>query len=979
MLNITTITRQSVGAVARYYADAADDYYAKDGSQMQWAGAGAETLGLEGAIDAQRFRELMSGHIDDNTKLRRVKLDDFDKERLGYDLTFSAPKGVSLQGLVHGDARIVAAHDKAVAAALKEAESLAMARTTIQGKTSREHTGNLVAASFRHETSRELDPQLHTHSFVMNMTQRADGQWRALTNDGIVNSLSHLGNVYKAALAKELTSQGFELRFHKGGTFDLAHISDEQIAAFSRRSGQIEKALTDKGLDRAHASPAEKDQIALATRRRKTGAVDPMELRTAWQQRSREAGVDFERTQWAGAGHNAIRDRLTTHAPKNIDDPVSVRADECVQFAIDKLTERQTIISEGVLHSAALEHGYGVIDSQDVHAALARQTKRGTLLRESDTYQSMNQRNGHAGKPDGPALTRREWVGELQEAGRSKTEARTIVDRGIESGRLTKAAARFTTPVAQQRERDTLAMERAGRNAMPAIMGEREIAKRLDNAGLTNGQEAAVKQIVTSRHQISAVQGYAGTGKSYMTTTAQGIVEREGYRMQGLAMYTSQVGTLRAEGIESQTVAAFLRAKDKKIDAKTVVVLDEAGVVPARQMRDLMQTVTDHGARLVMLGDVNQTKAIEAGKPMEQLMAAGMQTAYMTDIQRQQNPELRRAVELAAQGKAGESLDNIPGVTEVKDATARHTTMATDYMAQGPADRANSIVLSGTNESRRAINHEIRSLMGLVGSGSTYELMHREDTTQAERRHSRYYAKGAVVVPERDYKNGLQRGAQYRVTDTGPGNRLTVVSDAGERIQFNPSQATKLSVYRVDREELARGDQVKIQRNVADLDLRAGERFRVRDAGAQSLLLEGERGRVVTLPHKGVLPVAHAYSTTVHSSQGLTEDRIYANLDSKSKTTSREVYYVAVSRARHEARLYTDSYKRLPGAVQRATHKPTALELRQDKHAVSGHTAPEKGAEKSTPAARHEIAQKARETAQRAKTTGKKDKRAFER
>ncbi len=176
------------------------------------------------------FRELLDGRIDRDTQIKRSTGSAKLKERLGYDLTFSAPKGVSLQALVHGDQRIVAAHDKAVTAAIREAETLAMARHTVNKKTLIEHTRNLVVAKFRHETSRELDPDLHTHAFVLNMTQRENGQWRALTNDGVIHSLSHLGNVYKAELAKELGFAGFTLRYERNGTFDLAHFSEPQIS-----------------------------------------------------------------------------------------------------------------------------------------------------------------------------------------------------------------------------------------------------------------------------------------------------------------------------------------------------------------------------------------------------------------------------------------------------------------------------------------------------------------------------------------------------------------------------------------------------------------------------------------------------------------------------------------------------------------------------------------------------------------------------
>uniref|UniRef100_UPI0013D05DD3 MobF family relaxase n=1 Tax=Enterobacter hormaechei TaxID=158836 RepID=UPI0013D05DD3 len=123
-----------------------------------------------------------------------------------------------------------------------EAEKLAQARTTLHGKSVTQNTNNLVVATFRHETSRALDPDLHTHAFVMNMTQREDGQWRALKNDELMRNKMHLGDVYKQELALELTKAGYELRYNsKNNTFDMAHFSDEQIRAFSRRSEQIEK------------------------------------------------------------------------------------------------------------------------------------------------------------------------------------------------------------------------------------------------------------------------------------------------------------------------------------------------------------------------------------------------------------------------------------------------------------------------------------------------------------------------------------------------------------------------------------------------------------------------------------------------------------------------------------------------------------------------------------------------------------------
>ncbi|UNW14443.1 relaxase domain-containing protein (plasmid) [Xanthomonas phaseoli pv. phaseoli] len=215
-----------------------------------------------------------------------------------------------------------------------------------------------MVAKFRHETSRALDPDLHTHAVVLNLTQRADGQWRALTSDGIVKSLRHLGNVYKSELARELEKAGFTLRYDRNGTFDLAHFTEHQIREFSARSQQIEAALAAKGLNRETATHAEKNQAALSTRQRKV-EVNREAVRQEWQKRAGDLAIDFHSRQWEGAGRDDVDDRAKRLPPKEIEKPLEHHADKAVQFAIKSLTERNAIVKESALLEVALTHGFG--------------------------------------------------------------------------------------------------------------------------------------------------------------------------------------------------------------------------------------------------------------------------------------------------------------------------------------------------------------------------------------------------------------------------------------------------------------------------------------------------------------------------------------------------------------------------------------------------------------------------------------------
>ncbi|MGV7242802.1 MobF family relaxase [Caballeronia sp. M23-90] len=934
MLNITTITRQSAGKVVSYYADSADDYYAKDGSAMQWQGRGAAALGLEGAVVQERFRELLDGRIDSATRIKRSVGSKRLKERLGYDLTFSAPKGVSLQALVHGDQRIIAAHDRAVAAAIEEAELLAMARSTVNKKTSVEQTKNLVVAKFRHETSRELDPDLHTHAFVLNMTQRANGQWRALTNDGVIHSLNHLGNVYKAALAKELELAGFVLRYDRNGTFDLAHFSEHQISEFSARSRQIEAALALKGLDRASATQAEKNHAAMATRQRK-GAIDREAVREIWKERSDALGIDYVSREWAGAGNRTFGQESSIKAPQ-LEKPLAHHADQIVKFGIKSLTERQSIITAKELMDVSLRHGYGILSSEDVRAAIDRASEGGHLIKEEALYTSMNP--GKETRPNSatPAMSRVEWVNSLVRAGKTRDDAVGLVAKGIKQGRLKPGDERFTTHIAQRRERDILAIERESRGTVVPRISKEAIAAFLSGTTLNAEQSGAVSRIAESRNQYMAVPGFAGTGKSFITKAAKDLMEAHGYRVTTLAPYGSQKKALEAEGLDARTLQSFLRAKDKKIDGDTIVFVDESGVIPARQMHETMKAIQEAGARVVFLGDTAQTKAIEAGKPFDQLMKAGMQTTRMTVIQRQKDPELLKAVELAAVGQSRESLAHVSAISEIREASERYRSIVAAYAGLDRNERAQTLVITGTNDSRKKINHGIQEALGLSGTGQDYPLLNRLDTTQAERRHSKYYEKGAIIIPERDYHCGLKRGEQYTVLDTGPGNRLTVHDSEGEVLQFSPARTTQLSVYSVEQTEIAAGDQIKITRNDAEKDLANGDRFTVKHIRDGEISLEGN-GREVTIDARMPMFVGLAYASTVHSAQGLTCDTVLINLETKSRTTAQDVYYVAVSRARHEALIFTDDGKKLGEAVSRESSKTAALELSQLQRHGSGH------------------------------------------
>ncbi|EMB1663092.1 conjugative transfer relaxase/helicase TraI [Escherichia coli] len=281
----------SIKGDAGYYSHE-DNYYASGSLESRWMGEGAEKLGLKGEVVNADMDAVRQGKLPDGSDLSRM-VNGVNKHRSGYDLTFSAPKSVSVMALVGEDRRFIEAHNRAVAVVMQEVEKLVSARITEDGKTETVLTGNMVAALYNHDTSRDLDPHLHTHALVFNATF-ADEKWRSLASDtrmktGFSENLYAtkiaLGNLYRSALREDIESMGFEtVAAGKNGLWEL---KDVPVDVFSSRSQAIREVA---GPD---ASAKSRDVAALDTRQAKAWA-DPDLLKADWRRRLADEKFDID-------------------------------------------------------------------------------------------------------------------------------------------------------------------------------------------------------------------------------------------------------------------------------------------------------------------------------------------------------------------------------------------------------------------------------------------------------------------------------------------------------------------------------------------------------------------------------------------------------------------------------------------------------------------------------------------------------------
>ena len=918
----------SIGAVASasqglsYYEHAG--YYAPGDPEHReasaWAGKGAAALGLEGEVDGETFRAVLEGHVPDGSgrRLGRVGKDGAVAHRPGRDLTLSAPKSVSLAGLVGGDARVVDAHDRAVRRTLDWVERNA-AETRMKdpetGRMARALGQRMVAATFRHDTSRSLDPQLHTHAVVANMLQGEDGKWRTMANERLYAAKMLLGALYRAELARGLARLGYRIeKTHADGRFEIGGVSREVVEAFSTRRAAIEAAMA----GREAGTPAESQRLAeraaLVTRAYKRD-VDKAALRETWTRQAEALGFDAQglvaEARARAAGREAV-DRGRDGEGRDVGASVGAEpeagqertepafdtpADRAVAWGVAHLSEREAVFSRSHLLAAALAWRPGAVTMAEAEAALGRLESAGTL---------------HAAHLDTP--------------GGALTTDRALAD-----------------------ERETIALMRAGEGRGAAPMRGRSVDKALRNGPLTPGQREAVKLVLAAKDRVVGVQGYAGTGKTAMLSRVRALAGKRGYEVRGLAPSASAARTLAAEsGIESETLQRFLARNAGVAEgrltpkaekamraafAKTVLVVDEGSLASTVQARDLLRIATAlRLPRVVLVGDAKQLDAVDAGKPFAQLQAAGMQTAHMRDILRQKDPDLKAAVEASLGGdvaKAFEKLgdrvaavkpDNLPGA-----AAAR-------WLALSPGERERAGLIAPSHKLRERINAIIRERLvadGAVrGPTLTTERLVSRGYTNAEKTLAAHYRPGDVVAFHRPYQRlGVEKGDELRVLGADrDGGTVRLEGRDGETVAWRPAKLAArtggVEVYRSDTIELREGDRIRWTRNDAALGLvnsATAEVAGVKD-GTVSLRLEDGRTLDFRAGDPQLRHVDRAWASTVHAFQGRTVDHVIAAMEANHPhLTTQKSFYVEISRARHRAELVTDDREALKARLEAAT------------------------------------------------------------
>jgi conjugative relaxase-like TrwC/TraI family protein len=878
---------------AKEFTSAEQNYWKQaDRALGEWHGKLTDKFGLASGVDEEHFARLADGQhpITGEQLVRHRIVQEYEntdgktvapvEHRAGWDATFSAPKSVSLTALVGGDDRVRDAHRQAVSVALNELERYTQAR--IGGNSAAETTGEFIAAKFEHDTARPVDgyaaPQLHTHTVIFNVTVRDNGQTRALQERGLFASQQFATAVYQSELMYRLRSLGFEIEAGRSGAPEIKGYSPEYLDASSPRSQQIRDHLEKSG----HHGP-EAAQIAAHSTRDRKEIHSPAEVLAAHRQIAAEFGNQANRVV------AEARERVQGHKPERRREDARQVAQQSVTYARDRSFEREAVTDERDLYRDALRRGMSETTYAEVRAGFEARIAAGEFQLVS---------------------------GQKHDSGRQFTTAETI-----------------------RAEREILRQMQQGQGRAEQIMPiQVTVAHTEKQQHLNAGQKAAAEEILTSRDVVQGLEGRAGVGKTTLLKSVREAAEQRGYIVEGFAPTSRAANQLRDAGISADTLQGFLVRASQPTPDRHLYMVDESSLTSTKQMRDFLARL-ETGDRVLLIGDTRQHQGVEAGKPFEQLVNAGMKTAQVDRIVRQRAaPELLKAVEHLSRGEIAEGvilLEQQGRVTEIADSQKRMAAIARSYAANPD----NTIVVSPDNASRRQINQAVRSELQARGTVALEDhpmrvLAPRSDMTGVERTWAARYVVGDILYYPRGSQDiGIEKQSYTKVVAKEPkDNLLTVQKEDGATITYNPARLYGVNVYHEMEREFAVGDRLGFtaptkELGVANRDLGTVQKI---DKDGQ-LTVKMDNGRSVSFDANHMRHFDHGYAVTSHSSQGLTAECVIVNLDSHihPDLINQRFAYVAVSRGSHDAHIFTDNAASLIGELLHDVAKSSALQVGQ--------------------------------------------------
>ncbi len=879
---VTAKTQYNLKNAQEYFEEhlCVGDYYA-EGQRVsgEWQGIAAARLGLAGVVRADDFLRLCENQhpVTGETLTQRVNTTRSEggetaaNRRIFFDFTFSPPKSVSLAGFLGEDVRILEAHARAVKSALREFEAFASTRIRTGGAQNDRRTGNFAAALFTHDTSRALDPHLHTHCIVFNATfDTAENRWKALQNYELLRARKFAENTYYHELARELRGFGYRIRNLPRGDFLVEGVPTELCDRFSKRDAEIDKALA-KLL-------AEKPELA-------GGNIADLRARLATEKRTRkqkDLSRDELRALWGAQLSHAERELLCGLAKcvrRDAGPRESESVAEAVQWAEEHLFDRNSVVLECQVWQEALGRARG----EDFSVAELKQ------LTEQRGYIRDAERPGEVTKRD---VLLREWE-IVQTAKEGVGDCWPLVANPLPKN-----------PKLDEEQGKALEGLLASTNLVSVFRGGAGTGKSFVLHELVEQLRQAGRPVVVLAPQRQQVVDMEKAGFPTPATIASFLTKRQ--LPERAVIVVDEAGQLGGR----QMQALFHLAKER--NARIVLSGDtrQHGAVEAS---DALLAIERHAG----------VKPVELRMIRRQDPGLGRDNGERASIKR-----YRKAVELAAAGKMSESFERLDkmGAVVACGLDEQADKLADEYLRLAEQNTS-AVVVSQTWGEVHRVNSCVRDALkakGLLGANdSTVQVLERVDLTNAQKRDERFFPQDAVIVFNQKVREA-EPGAKGKLSGILKSGLLVEVG--GRFVTVSNKMLDGISVCKMREVAIASGDRLHLNANrkldsggrVTNGELVSVKSVRV-DGG-----IELTDGRVLDASFREFLP---GYAVTSYGSQGKTVDYVLFSDSTIKAATNAQQWYVTISRGRRGIRIFTPDKQQLRENVTRSGHRPLAMEL----------------------------------------------------
>ena len=856
------------------------DYY-DEGQRVtgQWFGSGAERLGLSGKVGAEAFLRLCENlhPASGDTLTPRLNTMRMDKaggnatnRRIFYDFTFSPPKSVSVAALAGADNRILEAHAQAVRSAMREFEAFATTRVRVGKADCDRSTGNFVAAMFTHDTSRALDPHLHTHCVVFNATFDAvENRWKALQNYELLRARKFAENVYYHELARNLRGFGYEIRNLARGDFQIEGISEAVCERFSKRDAEIDRALAKLLADKPELAGANfkalRAQLAVETRAKKQKDLSRAELRMLWNSQLNET----ERA--------ALR-QPPSHSEKATDNRMSVG--EAVQWAEDHLFDRNSVVLECQLWQQALERGRGENFSVD-------ELKELTRLRP------------YIRNPERPA----------------EVTMREVLLREMEIVQTVKDGAGNCRPLVEHSFAANPKLDEEQRLALDALLRSTNVVS-LFRGGAGTGKSFVLRELVEQVRQSGKVVVVLAPQRQQVvameqakfpspTTVTNFLLKRE--LVEGAVVVVDEAGQ-----IGGRQMFEFLRLARER-NARVILSGDtrQHGAVEASDA-------------LLAIERYSGVKPVELHTIRRQDPALGRSKKESSKIK-----QYRKAVEVAAAGKLAESFERLDKMGAVVSCgLGEQAGKLADEYVRLAEEKASAVVVSQTWAEVHRVNSKVRDGLkgkGLLGANDvTVQALDKLDLTNAQKRDKRFYPQDAVIVFNQ----------KVRQTEPGMRGKLAGIVKVGVLVEIDGRMLSRSqtrcwikSTSACRAKFRSRKATNCISRPIASWPpalVSPTANWSPSNQFTPMGNIELTDGRILDKSFREFLP---GYAVTSYGSQGKTVDYVLFSDSTIKAATNAQQWYVTISRGRRGVRIFTPDKEQLRENLARSGHRPLALEF----------------------------------------------------